>query len=106
MLRAGETDARVLEALKIADEASEYARKTEDLRLRALERVTVAETCFQRTYLELLRLKADHAAAQADVWDWKGILQDFDRAETCRVIERCIDDEPYGDRQRHLALAR
>ena len=70
------------------------------MRLRALERVTVAENCFQRTYLELLRLKAHHAAAQADVWDWKGILQDFDRAETCRVIERCIDDEPYGKQQR------
>ena len=67
MLRAGETDARVLEALRVSDEASEYARKTEDLRCRALERVTVAEHCFQRTYLELLRLRADHAAAAADV---------------------------------------
>ena len=25
---------------------------------------------------------------------------DFDRAETCRVIERCIDDAPYGKQQR------
>ena len=61
---------------------------------------SVAENCFQRTYLELLRLKADHAAAQADVWDWKGILAEFDRAETCRVIERCMDDAPYGNQQR------
>ena len=96
----GETDARVLEALRVSDEASEYARKTEDLRLRALERVTVAEHCFQRTYLELLRLKADHAAAAADVGDWRFILMDFDRAETCRVIERCVDDAPYGHQQR------
>ena len=96
----GETDARVLEALRISDEASSYAGKTEDLRLRALERVTVAENCFQRTYLELLRLKADHAAASADVWDWRFVLMEFDRAETCRVIERCIDDEPYGQQQR------
>ena len=96
----GETDARVLEALRVSDEASSYAKKTEDLRCRALERVTVAENCFQRTYLELLRLKADHAAASADVWDWRFVLMEFDRAETCRVIERCVDDAPYGDQQR------
>lgn len=92
----GETNARVVEALRVYDEAAAHAGKTEELRLRALERVQVAKHCFERTYLELLRLKARYAAASAEVQDWQWRLGEFERAEVCRVIERCRNDAPYG----------
>ena len=97
----GETDARPRSLENDQMKRHQDMRKTEDLRLRALGashgRGELLPADLSRATCDL---KADHAAAAADVWDWKFILMDFDRAETNRVIERCVDDAPYGRQQR------